>query len=438
MPVPIKPEKAYWVDALRVSRHNTMRMARPMPEYAAGLSPANEFTVTKSSGGSTPSTRPPRPETFLSSLATSRNIANTLGAGSDEQGGGVGSLIVGTGVAVPPLVVSNQDLARIMDTSDEWIASRSGVRERRFVEPGTGASDLAVEAGRAALADAGIDSIDALVTATMTPDHQAPGIAALVQHKMGLGPVAAFDLRQQCSGFLYGLDLADALIRSDRADRVLVVGSEVHAGYLPWADTWDILLGRSDRRPTAEEFELNSSTRGWSVLFGDGAGAMVLSRAPDGQGIVGSALHTDGSLFELILVPGLGSLRRPYADEAQLAAGLHLPTMDGGGLYRNAVRLMPQAINAVLESVGLGPDDLGVVVAHQANERILDGVRKQLGVDAELVPSNIDRWANTTSGTLPILYHELRQSGRVVPGSMTCFTAFGAGAHWGALLHREA
>ncbi len=350
----------------------------------------------------------------------------------------MGSLIVGTGVAVPPLLVTNDDLARIMDTSDEWISSRSGVRQRRFAEPGTGASDLAAEAGAAAIADAGIDSVDALVTATMTPDHQAPGIAALVQHKMGLDHLAAFDLRQQCSGFLYGLDLADALIRSDRADRVLVVGAEVHAGYLPWGATWDIALGRSDRRPTKEEFELNSATRGWSVLFGDGAGAMVLERAPGGQGVLGSSLHTDGSLFDLILVRGVGSIHRPYTDEAQLAEGMHLPTMDGGGLYRNAVRLMPHAIKAVLEATGLGTGDLDVVVAHQANERILDGVRRQLGVDSELVPSNIDRWANTTSGTLPILYHELRSSGRIAPGSLTCFTSFGAGAHWGALLHREA
>jgi 3-oxoacyl-[acyl-carrier-protein] synthase-3 len=190
----------------------------------------------------------------------------------------LGSVIIGTGVGVPPHVVTNDDLSKIMDTTDEWIRSRTGVGERRFVEPGVGSSDLAVEAGRAALADAGLEpsDIDLLVTATMTPDVQAPGIVALVQRGLGLGPVAGFDLRQQCSGFLYGLDLADVMLTTGRARRALVIGAEVHAGYLPWGDTWDIVLGRSDRAPTPEEYARNTEYRGWSVLFGDGAGAMVL------------------------------------------------------------------------------------------------------------------------------------------------------------------
>jgi 3-oxoacyl-[acyl-carrier-protein] synthase-3 len=351
----------------------------------------------------------------------------------------VSSVITGTGVAVPPNVVTNRDLARIMDTSDEWIRTRSGVRERRFVDPGTGTADLAVEAGAAALADAGITphGVDAVITATMTPDLQNPGIAGLVQDGLGLGPVAAFDLRQQCSGFLYGLDLGDALIASGRADTVLVIGAEVHGGYLPWGDTWDIVLGRTDRAPTPEEWERNTEHRAWSVLFGDGAGAMVLRRSEDPDvGFLASVLHTDGSLFELIIVPGLGSRRRPYADEAQLAAGLHLPQMDGGGLYRQAVRLMPEAGREVLAAARLEVSDLDVVVAHQANDRILQGVRRQMGVDEAVVPSNIARWGNTTAGTLPILFHELRAGGRIRPGGLVGFAAFGAGAHWGAALYR--
>jgi 3-oxoacyl-[acyl-carrier-protein] synthase-3 len=168
----------------------------------------------------------------------------------------VGSVIAGTGIAVPDQVVTNDDLARIMDTSDEWIASRTGVRRRRFVEPGVGASNLATRAVLAALADAGVgpDEVDALVTATMTPDFQAPGIAGLVQRDTGMGTVPAFDLRQQCSGFLYGMDLADGLIGSGRAETVVVVGAEVHAGYLPWGDSWDLVLGRSDRPVTDEEW----------------------------------------------------------------------------------------------------------------------------------------------------------------------------------------
>jgi len=348
--------------------------------------------------------------------------------------------ITGTGVAVPPNEVTNHDLARIMDTSDDWIRTRSGVVSRRFVDPGTGASDLATEAGNAALASAGLEpgDVDALITATMTPDLTNPGIAGLVQNKMGLGHIPVFDIRQQCSGFLYGLDMADALIGSGKAETVVVVGAEVHAGYLPWGDSWDIVLGKSDREPTPEEYALNTEHRAWSVLFGDGAGAMVLQRSNDPEvGFLGSSLHTDGEHFELIIVPGLGSLQRPFASEAQLQAGLHMPRMDGGGLYRQAVRLMPDSIRLALDGAGLGVEDVGVVVAHQANERILAGVRKQLGVDEELVPSNIDHWGNTTAGTLPILFHELWEEGRIESGSVTCFTAFGAGAHWGAMLYRH-
>ncbi len=346
------------------------------------------------------------------------------------------SFIAGTGVGVPPNVVSNFDLSRIMDTSDEWIRTRSGVVERRFVDPGVGSSDLGIEAGRMAMADAGVESVDAIVTATMTPDRQNPGIAGLVQAGLGLGPLPAYDLRQQCSGFLYGLDLADALISADRAESVLVVGAEVHAGYLPWGDTWDIVLGRTDREPTAAEYARNTEHRAWSVLFGDGAGAMVVRRGDGPGGFLASRLHTDGSHFELIWVPGIGSVHRPYATPDQVAADEHLPVMDGRGLYRAAVRLLPELILEVLEAGGLDLSDLDLVVAHQANERIVDGVRRSLGVGADVVPSNIDRWANTTAGTLPILFHELRVSGRVSPGMLVCFAAFGAGAHWGAMLYR--
>lgn len=348
------------------------------------------------------------------------------------------SEIVGTGIAVPPNVVTNHDLARIMDTSDEWIRTRSGVVERRFADPGTGVSDLAAEACRKALRDAGVEpgEVDALVTATMTPDLQNPGIAGLVQQHLGLAEVAAFDVRQQCSGFLYAFDLADALIATGRARTVVVVGAEVHAGYLPWGETWDIVLGKIDRPPSREEWDRNTRYRDWSVLFGDGAGAMVVRGSPAGGGVLTSVLRTDGSLFELITVPGLGSRRRPYADTDQIAAEMHLPTMDGGGLYRHAIKLMPEAVLEALDRADLGIGDIDVVVAHQANDRILAGVRKRLGVGESVVPSNIAHWGNTTSGGLPILYHELRESGRIVTGSLVCFTAFGAGAHWGAVLYR--
>jgi 3-oxoacyl-[acyl-carrier-protein] synthase-3 len=352
----------------------------------------------------------------------------------------MGSVIEGTGISVPDNVVSNHDLARIMDTTDDWITTRTGVKERRFVDPGVGSSDLAVEAVTAAIADADLqpESIDALITATMTPDYQAPGIAGLVQAGAGLGHVAAYDLRQQCSGFLYGLDLADALISSSRADTVAVVGAEVHAGFQPWSDeSWKAVLGQSGDVSDAD-YARNTRYRAWSVLFGDGAGAMILRRGDgDDEGILATSLHTDGESFELIWVPGVGSKLRPYVSADDLEKDAHLPTMDGGGLFRRAVRLMPEAAHAVLQESGLDLDDVDLVVAHQANDRILEGVRKQFDMGPEKVPSNIGAYGNTTAGTLPILYHELRSSGRVGPGTLVCFAAFGAGAHYGAALYRE-
>lgn len=352
----------------------------------------------------------------------------------------MGSVIVGTGISVPDNVVSNHDLARIMDTTDEWITSRTGVKERRFVDPGVGASDLAIGAVIAALDDSGIDPerVDALVTATMTPDYIAPGIAGLVQAGSGMGHIAAYDIRQQCSGFLYGLDLADALIASGRADTVAVVGAEVHAGFQPWSrESWEAVLGQTGG-VSPEDFARNTEYRAWSVLFGDGAGAVVMSRgsSPD-EGMLATSLHTDGGSFELIWVPGVGFKSRPYVTPEDLASDRHLPQMDGGGLFRKAVRLMPEAAKAVLDETGLDLEDVDLVVAHQANDRILEGVRKQFGMGPEKVPSNIGAYGNTTAGTLPILYHELRSAGQVRPGSLVCFAAFGAGAHYGAALYRE-
>ncbi|MGD2101922.1 MAG: ketoacyl-ACP synthase III [Acidimicrobiia bacterium] len=352
----------------------------------------------------------------------------------------MGAVIAGTGVAIPANVVSNHDLARIMDTTDDWITKRTGVKERRFADPGTGSSDLAIEAVTSALDDAGVapGSVDALVTATMTPDFLAPGIAGLVQTGAGLGHVAAYDLRQQCSGFLYGLDLADSLIGSGRARVVAVVGAEVHAGFQPWSEeSWQAVLGEPVS-VSAEDYERNTTYRAWSVLFGDGAGAMILREGDvDDEGLLGTSLHTDGDSFELIWVPGVGFKSRPYVTSADLAEDAHLPRMDGGGLYRRAVRLMPEAAEAVLAKTGLAIEDVDLVIAHQANDRILDGVRKKLGMGPEKVPSNIGAYGNTTAGTLPILYHEQRNAGRAQPGDLVCFAAFGAGAHYGAALYRE-
>lgn len=346
----------------------------------------------------------------------------------------MGNHIIGTGIATPPLEISNDDLSRIMETSDEWIRRRTGVARRRFVEPGTGASDLAVEAGRAALADCGlgVDDVDLLVTATMTPDYFAPGIAPLVHDKLGLRSGAAFDVRHQCSGFLYALDLADAQLASGRARTALVVGAEVHAGYLRFGQNWDVLRGLTETIDD-DDYAASTESRAWAVLFGDGAGAVVLRSDDRAGGITNGSLHTDGSLFKLIHVPGAGFVHRPWLDATQLDAGLHLPHMDGGSLFKNAVRLMPAAVREVAATDGKTVADIDLVVSHQANERITAAMRNELGVDVETAPSNIADHGNTTAATLPILFHELRRDGRVQPGDYVVFTAFGAGAHWGAI-----
>ena len=349
------------------------------------------------------------------------------------------SVIVGSGSAVPAHVVTNSDLATIMDTTDEWILSRTGVRQRHFVAPGIGSSDLAIEAGAAAIADAGLDpeDIDLLVTATMTPDQFVPGIAPTVQNGLGLGTVAAFDVRQQCSGFLYSLDIADAAIVSGRATNVLVIGSEAHAGYMPFGESWKILRGESTSDPTAADFARATEARGWSVLFGDAAGALVLQAQPDAPGVVASSLHTDGNYADLIRVKGAGFKNQPWLDAAQICASMHQPTFNGLELFRQATLRMPEATHVALQKAGLELHDVDVVIAHQANERILDAVRKSLGIDCHVLPSNIAMHGNTTAATLPLLFHELKAQGRISPGALVCFTAFGAGAHWGSLLYRH-
>jgi len=326
-----------------------------------------------------------------------------------------------------------------MDTSNDWITKRTGVEQRHYCAPGVGSSDLAIQAGAAAMADAGVtaDEVDLLVTATMTPDEFVPGIAPTVQHGLGLGLVGAYDIRQQCSGFLYGLDVADAAIATGRATTVLVIGAESHAGYMPYGGSWDILRGNSTDDPDPADYEMATADRGWCVLFGDGAGAMVLQANPDAPGVLGSELNTDGTLADLIRVKAAGFKNQPWLDQAQITAGMHVPTFNGLELFRQAARRMPEAVRAAAHKAGVDVGDIDVVVAHQANERILDAVRKEMGVGSDIIPSNIARFGNTTAATLPLMFDELYRDGRITSGSLVCFTAFGAGAHWGALLYRH-
>ncbi len=324
-----------------------------------------------------------------------------------------------------------------MDTSDEWIQKRSGVKQRRIAGKGVGSADLGAEAVLAALRDAGIEptDVDAIVSATMTPDHYAPGNAPLIQHRAGLGEIAAFDIRQQCSGFLYGMDMADMLIATERAETVVVVGAEAHRGYMPYGKSMDILLGESDAAVSPEDYATATESRAWAVLFGDAGGAVVMGPGTETTGFLGSSLHSSGEHFDLIHVPGPGFIHHPWSSIEQIDAGLHRPHMNGRELFRQAVRRMPESILSVLEASIYELADVDLVLSHQANQRILDGVTNQLGVDAERVPSNIAEHGNTTAATLPLLYHDVKNTRGLASDELLAFTAFGAGAHWGAMLY---
>ncbi len=351
------------------------------------------------------------------------------------------ALLVGTGISVPPLVVDNTMLARIIDTNDEWIRTRSGIVSRRYVEPGVSSSQLGTEAARAALADAGVETseVDYLVCATMTPDYYFPGAGTLIQQQLGLSPLPALDIRQQCAGFAYGMQMVDALIRSGIAKTVLLVGADVHTSVMPFSEaTWDCLYGRSSEPLDEEIFAWNSRFRHLLVLFGDGAGAMVFKAhdKDDGRGILSSALYGDGENCEILYVPGGGSLNRPWVTAEMIAEGVTVPVMKGRSVFKLAVTRMPQVTREILANNGYTLDDLDLLIMHQANLRINEAAQKQLGLPAERVHNNIQKYGNTTSATLPLCFHEAKQAGKAPEGSLVAFTALGAGLHWGSVLMR--
>jgi len=350
------------------------------------------------------------------------------------------ALLAGCGIAIPPVRVENHMLARVMETSDEWIRERSGVVTRYFVEPGVGASDLGAEAGRRALADAGVEAeeLDYIVCATMTADHYFPGAGTMIQEKLGIGARPALDLRQQCAGFAYGLQVVDALVRSGIARTVLLVGTEVHSALIPFsAASWRAFFDESVTVSAADR-EWNSRFRHLIVLFGDGAGAMVFRahEEEDGRGILGSLLLGDGGSREILAVPGVGSAHRPWVDAEMIRRGDAVPVMDGRKVFKLAVTLMPRATREVLERAGYGLDDLDLLVMHQANLRINEAAQRALGLPDSRVHNNIQKYGNTTAGTLPICFHEARQEGKAPPGALVAFTALGAGLHWGSVLMR--
>ena len=351
----------------------------------------------------------------------------------------VKSVIRGTGIGVGNHVVTNDKLARIMDTSDEWIRTRSGVVERRYGDPGQGSVELGVEAAKVALAAAGYTpaDIDAVIFATMTPNFYFPGNGPVLQARMGFPEsIPTFDIRQQCSGFLYGFELADTLIQSGKYKRLLLVGADAHTPLLPWRRGWESTISDQPADITPEDYEFNTKIRDRAVLFGDGAGAMVIEGSENGaRGFVLSKLFTDGSNIEALYMRG-GSGRRPWVTPEQVESGDLIPDMSGREVFREAVSRMPQAVRAVCDAAGVKVGDIDVLIIHQANLRIVEGVARQLGLPPEKVPHNIEKYGNTTAGTLPILYHECVADGRIREGMLVCFTALGSGLHWGAALYR--
>lgn len=343
-----------------------------------------------------------------------------------------GITIVGSGRHVPGRPIKNDELARVMDTSDEWIKPRSGIEQRHYVAEGEGVSDLAVIAAQKALESAEIDKreVDYIVFATMTPEHAFPGSGALLGAKLGIPGVPALDIRQQCAAMPFGLQLADGLVASGAARTVLLVGAEAHAGFMPYA--WDALLG--DAKATPEEYELATRHRGIAVLFGDGAGALVLRRsATEGHGFLGAVNHSDGRAADQIWVPGGMFTRRHYWNAS---IDSHIPTMKGKDLFKSAVTLLPKAVHEVCEKCGVRLEDIDWFIAHQANDRINASVRQSLGVPPEKVPSNIAKYGNTSAGTIPILIDEMLRDGRLRRGQLVCMLALGAGLNWGAVLMR--
>jgi 3-oxoacyl-[acyl-carrier-protein] synthase-3 len=347
------------------------------------------------------------------------------------------TMTLGTGMALGEHEVKNEDLARVCDTSDEWIRERTGIRTRYYAADGTATSDLGARAAAAAIADAGLTAreIDYVIFATMTPDYMFPGSGTLLQHKLGLGAVPTLDIRQQCTGFIYGLQVADALLRAGAAHKVLLVGAEVHSGFMPWKDH-GILFGHSTAPLTPEERAFNTRYRDRTVLFGDAAGAVVLARSDDGRGLVDTVLHAEGQWAEKLYVPS-GFKWRPYITEAMVREGRHIPEMDGQRVFRMAMAKLPEVVHEVLARNRLRLDDVALLVMHQANLRLNEAVQKVLGLEDARVYNNIQRYGNTTAATIPLAYHECLKSGRIRPGDLVCFAGLGAGFQWGAALLRH-
>jgi 3-oxoacyl-[acyl-carrier-protein] synthase-3 len=317
------------------------------------------------------------------------------------------AVLTGTGSYLPEKIVSNDELAERVDTSDEWITERSGIKQRHFAGPHETATFMGAAAGRAALAAAGIppEALGAIIVGTSTPDTAFPSTAVHIQAALGAKKAFGFDITAACSGFIYALSIADAMIRAGQVDSVLVIGSEVYSRILNFAD------------------------RGTCVLFGDGAGAVLLQAkdvAPEGAGVLSTHLHADGSLADILYVDGATGLHDKPA---------HL-VMNGREVFRHAVSLLASAVTEALAANNLTAADIDFLVPHQANKRIIDGVGKKLGLPPERVVVTVDKHANTSAASIPLALHEAIRDGRIKPGQLVLLEALGGGLTWGSALLR--
>ena len=330
------------------------------------------------------------------------------------------TVIRGTGRFLPPRVVTNEDITQWMDTTDEWIRQRTGIEQRHWVPEagGVGSSDLGLEASRIAMERAGWQpqDIDLIIFATLSPDIFFPGPGCLMQHKLGLDTTPALDIRQQCTGFLYGITTADAYIRSHLARKILLVGAEVHSTGL----------------------DISTRGRDVAVIFGDGAGAVCLEGVESDEpiGVLASALHANGKFAESLSVELGASRNNPRISKEQIDEGRHFPKMDGKTIFKLAVQKLPEVVGETLEMAGISIEDIDLFIPHQANIRINQFFQQSMKLPEDKVFHNIQRYGNTTAASIPIALDEALEMGIIGAGSTVLFLGLGAGLTWGAVISK--
>lgn len=331
----------------------------------------------------------------------------------------ISSRILGVGGYVPSRVITNQDFKDKMgiDTSHEWIVERSGIEERRWVEPGDTGWGMAANAAREALDKAGrpASDIDMIVYATLSPDHQFPGSGVFLQRELGLTTIPCIDIRQQCTGFIYGLAIADSFIRTGQYRTVLVVGSEIHSTGL----------------------DISTAGRDVTVLFGDGAGAALVgvSDSPEHR-ILSTHIFADGSDAEILWTDKPGSKYHPRVTKEDLDTGTQYPKMQGRKVFKHAVQRMPEALKIGLEANGLTLADIDMIIPHQANLRINEFIMQSLKLPPEKMHNNMQKVGNTTAASIPLCMNDALAHGKIKPGDLVCLIAFGAGLTWGSAILR--